>query len=82
MMKKTIFISLLVSLFLVSCAEKGKLLMLENKLMCLSEDKETCIEMAEEKCSMKGYRVLREESEDNTWPFEDDRYILTFQCNE
>ena len=52
-----------------------------KKFMCLSEYKETCTELASEKCFGKGYQILREEAEDNTWPFEDDRYILTFSCN-
>lgn len=82
MMKRTILYLFIVSLSLTACsAERGKILMSGKKFMCLSEYKETCTELASEKCFGKGYQILREEAEDNTWPFEDDRYILTFSCN-
>ena len=51
-----------------------------KKIMCLSEERKTCIEEAKSKCISNGYEIIREEYEDNTWPFEDNRYILTFIC--
>tara|TARA_B100001750_G_C15345802_1_gene514591 strand:+ start:80 stop:328 length:249 start_codon:yes stop_codon:yes gene_type:complete len=81
-MKRSIFVLFFTMLILSACGttDKGQLLMSGKKIMCLSEERKTCIEEAKSKCISNGYEIIREEYEDNTWPFEDNRYILTFIC--
>ena len=56
----------------------GKLMISKEKNICLSEFKDTCVKLANQKCN-NSYLIVREEYIDNYW-FSDDQYIVTFIC--
>ena len=58
--------------------DTGKLMIYKEKIICLSELKDTCVKLADQKCN-NNYSVIREEYRDNYW-FSDDQYIVTFVC--
>jgi len=64
---------------MMSCGSTNpKVIMSGDKLMCLSENKESCQRLIEKSCNPSSYKIIREELESNL--FEDDRYILTYKC--
>ena len=56
-----------------------ELMISKEKIICLSELKDTCVKLADQKCN-NNYSVLREEYKDNYWFGDDDQYIVTFVC--
>ncbi|MBH44369.1 MAG: hypothetical protein CMD88_02800 [Gammaproteobacteria bacterium] len=68
-----------IAFFISSCSSSApKIILSGDKLMCLSETKDSCQKLIEKSCSPSSYKVIREELESNI--FEDDRYILTYKC--
>ena len=65
---------------LLGCTSQdtGKLMISKEKIICLSELKDTCVKLADQRCN-NNYLVIREEYRDNYW-FSDDQYIVIFVC--
>ena len=66
---------------LLGCSSQdiGKLMISKEKSICLSEFKDTCMKLANQKCN-NSYSIVREEYVDNYWFGDDDQYIVTFVC--
>ena len=54
-----------------------KLLIADNNMTCISEFKETCIEIVNNKCR-SSFSILREENFE--YIFEPNKYIIAFIC--
>jgi len=68
-------------ILLLGCSSQdtGKIMISKEKSICLSEFKDTCMKLANQKCN-NSYSIVREEYIDNYWFGDDDQYIVTFVC--